>query len=82
MANSGIRFNFYAFQDYDWPMQGYILPHAPKLQIHEKKNELSGSKFILFLVRQFLFSDWFRASHMVIVYTPTKCSNAQHLVEY
>ena len=35
------------FQDYDWPMQGYIIPHAPKLQQHEKKNELSGCKFIL-----------------------------------
>ena len=32
-------------QGYDWPMEGYILPCAPKLHKKPMDNELTGSKF-------------------------------------
>ncbi|KAK3103714.1 hypothetical protein FSP39_021266 [Pinctada imbricata] len=31
-----------SWPDYDWPMEGYILPHAPKLHKGDKKQALSG----------------------------------------
>ena len=31
-----------SFQDYDWPMEGYLLPNAPKL--HKKQDSDSGCK--------------------------------------
>lgn len=39
------------FQKYDWPMEGYILPYAPKLHKKEQHDDgLSGSRCCCFFL--------------------------------